>query len=71
MVLYVMPSSSIEGLAILYGIMILVVYLRVPKEYQQSGLSEVGITGLAIVGVWGFDWLLMYLTRPDLPTLVI
>ena len=34
MFFYVMPSSSLEGLAILYGLLFIVGMMRVPEEYR-------------------------------------
>ena len=71
MFLYVMPSSSIEGLAILYGLLFIVGMLRVPKEYRQSGNTELIIWGLAIVSVLFLDWLIIYLSTVPIPTVSI
>ncbi len=71
MFMYVIPESSIEGLAILYGLLFVVVMLRVPEEYRQTGLSEFVLWVLAIAFVLGVDWLVIYLTRPDIATVSI
>ncbi len=41
------------------------------KKSLKTGLTEIAIWVLAIVFVLGLDWLIMYLTRPDLATLAI
>ena len=71
MFMYVMPTSSLEGLAILYGLLFIVAMARVPEEYRQSGLTELGIWVLALAFVLGLDWLIIYLSRPNLPNIAL
>lgn len=71
MFFYVMPSSSLEGLAILYGLLFIVGMLRVPEQYRQEGATEIIIWVLAIAFVLGLDWLIMYLTTPHLPNIAV
>lgn len=71
MFIYVMPESSVEGLVILYGLLFIVGMFRVPMEYRQTGLSELALWVLAIAFVLGADWLIIYLTRPDIATLAV
>ena len=68
---YVMPTSSLEGLAMLYGLLFIVGMVRVPTPYRQSGISEVVIWVLAILFVLGLDWLIISLSMPNLPSIAV
>ena len=71
MFFYVMPSSSLEGLAILYGLLFIVGMVRVPTQYRQPVNTEIIIWVLALASVLSLDWLIIYLTRLNLPTIAV
>lgn len=68
MMRYVMPTASMEGLVIMYGLLIVVLHLS-PSGATVSPRARVLIWGLAIVSVWGLDWLIIYLTCSDIAVL--
>ena len=70
MMRYVMPTASMEGLVIMYGLLIVVMRLST-SGVSISPRARVLVWGLAIISVWGLDWLIIYFTRSNLATLSI
>ena len=59
----IVTTPSIQGRARGYGVF--------SKKSLKTGLTEIAIWVLAIVFVLGLDWLIMYLSTPNIPNIAV